>query len=183
MNSERARGLGVLIVGLGLIALGALFLLGQLFHVNVWRILWPFFIIVPGLLFFVGMVLVGKNGAPLAVPGSIVTMVGLLLFFQALTGLWATWAYAWALIAPTSVGIGIAIAGLWGDDAKAVRVGSGMAAVGLVLFLIFGALFEVILNISGLRSGLIGQIFFPVMLITAGVLAVVLALRPRHPGA
>lgn len=179
MDTNRLRSLGVLAAGVGLILVGALFLLGQIFHFNVGANLWPFFIIVPGLLFFLGMALVGKGGGPLAVPGSVITMVGMLLLYQSFTDHWSSWAYAWALVAPTSVGIGIAIAGLWGNDPKAVRAGTNMAVVGLVLFVIFGVFFELILNISGLRSGLLGQLMLPLALIVAGAVVLVAALRGR----
>jgi hypothetical protein len=179
MNAERARNFGALAVGLGLIILGVLFLLGVVLQIDVWGAVWPFFIIVPGLLFFVAMVSIGKPGAPLAVPGSIVTTVGLILFFQNVTGFWATWAYAWALIFPTSVGIGIAIAGLWSDDSRAVRAGAGMAAVGLAIFVFFAFFFEVILNLNGLRSGPVGRILIPLMVIGAGVVLLAIALKPK----
>lgn len=180
MNADRTRSFASLAVGGGLIALGALFLLGAVFRINVWGALWPFFIIVPGLLFFVGMFALGKPGAPLAVPGSIVTMVGLILFFQNLTGLWSTWAYAWALIFPTAVGTGIAIAGLWSDDTSAVRVGTVMAGIGLAILLFFAFFFEVILNLNGLRSGVFGSIMIPLLIIGAGLVFLVFALRPRR---
>ena len=127
------------------------------------------------------MVLGGKGGGPLAVPGSIVTTVGLILLYQNLTGHWASWAYAWALIFPTSVGVGIAIAGIWGDDPRAVRTGTIMAAVGVVVFLVFGVFFELVLNLGGLRSGALGGWLLPLLLVGAG-LAVVLAGRrgKRH---
>jgi hypothetical protein len=180
VDNERARSFGVLAVGLGLIALGVLFLVSQFLGFNVWGVLWPFFIIVPGLLFFVGMVALGKNGAPLAIPGSIITMVGLILFFQAVTGMWQTWAYIWALIFPTAVGVGIAIAGLWGDDPRATRAGGTMALIGLIIFLVFAVFFELLLNLSGFRSGPLGRIFLPVLLIGAGVVALLFALVPRR---
>ncbi len=180
VDNERARNIGVLAVGLGLIVLGILFLAGQLFGFNVWGVVWPFFIIVPGLLFFVGMVALGKNGAPLAIPGSIITMIGLILLLQTLTGLWQTWAYIWALVFPTSVGIGIAIAGLWGDDPRAARAGGTTALIGLVIFLAFAIFFELLLNLSGLRSGPLGRIVLPVLLIGAGVVTLLLALLPRR---
>jgi hypothetical protein len=179
MSADRTRSLASFAVGAALIALGALFLLGAVFQINVWGALWPFFIIVPGLLFFVGMVALGKPGAPLAVPGSIVTTVGLILFLQNLTGLWSTWAYAWALIFPTAVGIGVAIAGLWGDDANAVRAGTLMAGIGLAILFFFAFFFEVILNLNGLRSGLFGAVVIPVVIIGAGLFFVILALRKR----
>jgi hypothetical protein len=180
MDADRTRNVAALAIGAGLIGLGALFLLGAVFQVNIWGALWPFFIIVPGLLFFVGMVALGKPGAPLAVPGSIVTMVGLVLFLQNITGLWSTWAYTWALIFPTAVGIGVAIAGVWGDDSNAVRVGTAMAGIGIAILLFFAFFFEVIINLNGLRSNPFGRIAVPVMVIAAGVLFVLFALRPRR---
>src|SRR5262249_6024248 len=103
MAENASRGRGGSIVGLILIGLGIVFALGQIFQVNFWQFTWPFFIIVPGLLFFVMMVAAGQPGGPLAIPGSIVTTVGLILLFDSLTGLWYNWAYAWALIIPTSI--------------------------------------------------------------------------------
>lgn len=179
MESKRIQGLGALLIGVGLMGLGALFLLGQIFRFNVWAVLWPFFIIGPGLLFFLGMVALGKTGAPLAIPGSVVTMVGLLLLYQAITGHWTSWAYAWALIAPTAVGIGIAIMGLWADEPRAVRAGGAVAVIGLGIFLVFGAFFEVVLNISGFADGWLGRIIVPLLLIGAGVVVLILTLRSR----
>lgn len=179
MESRRIRGLGALVIGVSLLGLGVLFLLGQIFRFNVWAVLWPFFIIGPGLLFFLGMVALGKTGAPLAVPGSVVTMLGLLLLYQAVTGHWSSWAYAWALIAPTAVGVGIAIMGLWIEDARVMRVGGVVAAVGLAIFLFFGVLFELVLNINGLAGGLLGRIALPLLLIGAGAAMLIMTLRLR----
>jgi hypothetical protein len=176
MENERAKNLGVLGIGVGLIGLGALFLFGQIMGINILGVLWPFFIIVPGLLFFIGMLVLGRSGAPLAIPGSIVTMIGLILLFQNMTDLWATWAYAWALIFPTSVGVGIAIAGLWGDDPRMARAGGLMALVGLMIFLAFAVFFELLLNISGLRTGPLGRLLLPLLLIGAGAVVLVLSL-------
>jgi hypothetical protein len=179
MDDNRTRSLVTILIGVGLVGLGILFLAGQVFHLDFWGILWPFFIIVPGLFFFVGMFVMGKNGAPLAVPGSIVTMVGLILLYQNITGHWASWAYAWALIFPTAVGLGVAIAGLWSDEPRTVRSGAMMAGIGLVVFMFFGVFFELLLNISGLRSGLFGRVLFPLMVIGVGLLVVAWALLQR----
>ncbi len=43
MSADRARNLGVLTAGLGLIALGVLFLVGTVFQINIWGALWPLF--------------------------------------------------------------------------------------------------------------------------------------------
>ena len=180
MEGKRIQNLGILLIGVGLIGVGALFLLGQIFRFNVWGVLWPFFIIGPGLLFFLGMVALGKSGAPLAIPGSIVTMVGLLLLYQAITGHWSSWAYAWALVAPTAVGIGIAIMGFWADDPRAIRAGGTVAVIGLVIFLVFGVFFELVLNISGFAGGPLGRMILPLLIIGAGAGVLVWALRPRN---
>jgi hypothetical protein len=163
-NSPRGRA--NLAIGALLIGLGALFLFGHLFHVNLWAFFWPFFIIVPGLLFFVGMVLGGKPAGPLAIPGSIVTMVGLLLLYQSITGHWESWAYAWALILPTSVGIGLSINGAWSDVERLVTTGAKWITVGIALFLIGGVFFELILNIS---DNFIGNVVWPGLLIAFGL--------------
>ncbi len=148
MSEIMPRGRGGSIVGLILIGLGVVFALGQVFRVNFLAFTWPFFIIVPGLMFFVMMVVAGKPGGPLAIPGSIVTTVGLILLFQSVTGLWYTWAYAWALIIPTSIGAGMMIAGRWSGSAPMSRSGRQLVTVGMIIFLIAGAVFELVLNIG-----------------------------------
>lgn len=180
MDKLDVRKVTPLLLGLGLIVLGGLFLVGAIFRINVWGFLWPFFIIVPGLLFFVAMAALGKSGAPLAIPGSIVTMVGVLLLYQALTNHWESWAYAWALIFPTAVGIGLAIAGLWGDEPKTTRVGTVMATVGLAVFVFFAFFFELLLNISGLRSGPFGRLLIPLVLIGGGIALLVFVFLPKR---
>lgn len=165
-SSHNPRGRVNLVIGALLVGLGALFLFGQLFNVNLWQFFWPFFVIVPGLLFFVGMVLGGKPAGPLAIPGSIISMVGLLLLYQSITGHWESWAYAWALILPTSVGIGLAINGAWSDVERLVTTGTKWITAGIALFLVGGVFFELILNIS---DGFIGNVVWPGLLITFGL--------------
>jgi len=179
MSTDRIRSMAILAIGLGLIAFGVLFLGGTVLRIDIWGMLWPLFIVIPGLLFFVGMIVLGRPGAPLAVPGSIITMGGVILFIQNLTGIWSTWAYAWALIAPTAVGIGVAIAGMWNDDHKAVRVGSALAGIVIAIFFFFVIFFELILNLNGLRSGPVGRIALPVLVIAAGVGVLAWAFLPR----
>ncbi|MHB1007532.1 MAG: hypothetical protein ACYC3S_18115 [Chloroflexota bacterium] len=162
---ENPRGLVSAIVGLTMIALGLLFLVDQLLPVSIWRYSWPFFVLIPGLLFFVGMGLGGRGADWLAVPGSIITMVGLILLFQNLTGHWRSWAYAWALVFPTALGVGLYIQGAWsGQPALTVR-GLRWTRLGAVLFVIGGVFFEVVLDFS--RGG-IGRVVWPLVLILAG---------------
>ncbi len=62
------------VVGLVLVGLGVLFFLAQFFDFGSVGFLWPFFVIIPGLLFFVGMVAGGPSAGRLAVPGSILLL-------------------------------------------------------------------------------------------------------------
>ena len=162
----RFRLTGEIVVAIGLIGLGFLFLIGQLLGVSLIGLLWPFFIIVPGLLFFVFMVLGGKDTSGLAIPGSIITTVGLILFYQNLTGHWASWAYAWALIFPTAVGAGMMIHGAWGHHEHAWDGGKRLATTGLIIYVVAAVFFELILNISGSP---LNRIALPVLLIGLGL--------------
>jgi hypothetical protein len=79
---SRSNPAGRTVIGVILVALGVLFLLAQWFGLNLWSAGWPIAIVGLGLLFFVAMSLGGKSAGSLAIPGSIVTMVGLILLFQ-----------------------------------------------------------------------------------------------------
>jgi len=122
MNCDGREWINI-VVGMVLVALGLLFLVAQLFNINVVSFTWPFFIIVPGMLFFVGMMLGGKRAGGLAIPGSIVTMVGLILLYQNSFNHFQSWAYAWALVFPTAVGVGLMVMGAWSGDARTHRHG------------------------------------------------------------
>ena len=166
MNRD-SRNAANVVMGIVLVGLGLLFLVAQFLRINLWSLGWPFFVIMPGLMFFVGMVASGKGKAGgLAIPGSIVTTVGLILLYQNTFGAWATWAYAWALIFPTSVGIGIIIEGLWDNRPHNVRQGRQMMLVGLIIFVVAAVFFEVIIGIGG---GGLGSYFWSLALIAIGV--------------
>jgi O-antigen/teichoic acid export membrane protein len=172
------------VAGVFLVALGALFLVqqfaGDALPALSWRFLWPVFVIGPGLAFFAGMLQGGKRVGGLAIPGSIFTTTGLLLFYQNLTGHWHSWAYAWALVAPTSVGVGLMIQGWWTGSPKLVREGRRVMAIGLTLFLVGAVFFELVLNISGFASGSVGQFGLPILLIVIGAAIVLRGTRPRR---
>jgi len=76
-------------------------------------------------------------------------MVGVVLSFQAATGLWATWAYAWALVAPGGVGVALVLYGLLTGQGDLVRNGVPVLLTGLGLFVAFGLFFEAVLHLSG----------------------------------
>jgi hypothetical protein len=115
------------------------------------------------------MVSGGRSLGALAVPGSVITTIGLILFFQNLFDLWATWTYAWALII-VGAGIGLIIFGYWNQILDLRRAGQVVAAVGLVLFFVFGLFFELGATLLGMRSA--GGIFWAVLLILAGLYVV-----------
>lgn len=156
-----------MIIGTLLLATGILALLGQIFGQGGRGLLWPVIIIGFGMAFFVGMLLGGRSFGPLAVPGSIITGIGLILFIQNFFSIWETWSYTWALIV-CFVGIGLFIYGSWSDLPDLRGSGLKIAQVGLILFLIFGILFEGVFAISGITQPVSG-LLWPIVLIVLGL--------------
>ena len=157
---SKPRNSGALIGGVLLIAFGLLALFSQLFEGFEF---WPFIIIGVGAMFFVGMVAGGKSTAALAIPGSIISVIGLMLLVQSVTGHWESWAYGWTVIL-MSVGLGIFIMGWWAENPAQRASGLGVLRVGAILFVIFGAFFEMIF-----QSFALADYIFPVALILLGV--------------
>jgi hypothetical protein len=153
------------IIGILLITFGVLVFFGEIFKSTLFNY-WPMFIIASGLIFFAAMFVAGKSTGYLAIPGSIITMVGLILLYQGLTNRWETWAYTWALI-PLSVGIGMWIFGKFSDLEELRRAGRHVANVGLVLFIVFGVFFELLIGISG--TNVAGDLKWPLALIALGI--------------
>jgi hypothetical protein len=177
MSSQ--RNAGTLVVGTLLIAFGILALAGQVFRgVHFWSTFWPFIIIGLGAMFFVGMFAGGKSVSGLAIPGSIITTVGLMLFYQNLTGHWESWSYGWTVIL-MAVGLGIFIMGTYGGNEEQRKSGMGVMRVGAILFILFGGFFEFIFS-AGKRFGL-RQVAFPIGLILLGLYLIVKRLRPSQP--
>jgi hypothetical protein len=101
-----------------LLLLGILVLLGQALDLELGRVGWPFFVIVPGLgVLGLGLATPGRLGEVLATVGGVVTMAGLVLGVQNATDRFETWAYAWTLVLLVGAGLG---AGWWGWCAAAV---------------------------------------------------------------
>lgn len=141
MNNARTNNVASLALGVILILAGLMFLVGQFLGARFWEAAWPFVILVPGLLLFVGMVVGGKSAGGLAIPGSIVTTLGLLMLFQNTFNYFESWAYAWALI-PTAVGVGMMINGMWSDLPELADKGQKTARIGVVMFAIGFVFFE-----------------------------------------
>jgi hypothetical protein len=165
------RNSGTFVAGSILIVFGLLALLGQLFRgFGFWTYLWPVILVAFGALFFVGMFAGGKSMAGLAIPGSIIGGIGLLMLVQSLTGYWESWAYGWTVIL-ILVGLGVFIMGVYTEDEHRRHAGMRVMRVGAIMFIIFGGFFEMIFSIS--RPYGIQQYVFPVLLILLGVYLVV----------
>lgn len=169
----RGSSMGGLVAGIILIGLGVVFLLEQVLNLDIWRYVWPLLILISGLICFAAMIVGGKGAGRLAIPGSILTMLGLLLLYQNAFDLFQTWAYAWALIFPTSIGIGHLIEGWWSNIPEVRERGLREFRSGLILFLIFAAFFELVLNLSGFFFGDLSRYTFPVLLILLGLLLLI----------
>jgi hypothetical protein len=169
MTTHRSK-IGPLVGGALLIGLGLMTLLGQLFHnFHFWAYAWPLLVIGFGGLFFVGMFAGGKSMAGLAIPGSIITVSGLMLLIQNLTGAWASWSYSWT-VTLASVGLGIFSMGLYQGDEQRRQTGLRIMKIAAVLFVLFGAFFQLLLSPFGLNAG---RYTFPLLMIALGVYLVV----------
>ena len=180
MNSveRRLQDVGSTLLAFIFIGLGLLFLADQYFHLDLAGYVWPFVIIVPGVVLFIfSLNLTSPEGEGFAAAGSVITMTGLVLLLQVFCGLWATWSYAWALVAPTSVGLGFMLYGTLKGREKLVHDGLTVAKIGLTLFLCFGAFFELVIGISGLGIGRLG---WPLLLIALGVWILARQVMPRR---
>jgi MFS family permease len=159
MQTNRSN-VGALIGGSLLIGFGLLSLMGNIFRGFNWGFFWPFIIIAGGALFFIAMFASGKSGAAFAVPGSIISGVGLVLLFQNITDHWESMSYFWTVIL-MFVGLGIYLMGWYGEEEAQKQAGARVMKIGFILFIIFGAFFEMIFSSFG-------NLVFPVALILLG---------------
>jgi hypothetical protein len=182
MKTERPARAAELWVGLVLVIAGIGFLLLPALDVDLIAAGWPLFVIVPGL----GSLLAafsgrrGSGGGFLAVPGSIVTITGLLLAYQNVTGDWESWSYAWALVAPGGVGVGLVLAGAREARRGAVQSGAWLIAIGSALFFAGEWIFVRVLGVGGAGLGSIGAVALPGLLVALGVYVIA---RPLIAGA
>jgi MFS family permease len=165
------RNSGMLIAGSILIFFGLLALLGQVFRgFQFWNYLWPVILIAIGGVFFAGMFAGGRSVAGLAIPGSIFSLLGLMMLFQSLTQHWESWSYGWSVIL-VAVGLGIFIMGHYTEDEHRRQAGLRVMKVGAILFIIFGGFFELIFSITQPYG--IQQYIFPALLILLGAYLVI----------
>jgi len=150
------RNQGAIVSGVLLIVMGFCFLIAQFFPalfatLNIAQ-LWPLIPLGVGLCQFVGGLL---GSAELLVPGTIVSGVGTILFYQNLTNSWHHWQF-WLLV-PCFVGIGTILLMLRSGQGfnKALNSGGPPLVIGLILYTVF----------AGFRSAL----FMPLLFIGIGI--------------
>jgi hypothetical protein len=153
-----------------LVLLGTLVLLGQALQLDLGRVGWPLFVILPGLgLLGLGLATHGRLGEVLATVGGVVTMAGLVLLVQSTTDRFETWAYAWTLVVLVGPGIGRWLLGVVRGRGELAASGAWLLAAGLVAFLGLAVFFEVAVGLSGHRSGAAGRYVLAAVLILAGL--------------
>ena len=173
---EPGTAAGAALVLLGIFALAVEYLPVPGFDLGHYG--WPLIVVVGGLLLIgFGAAVAGASG--LAVPGGIVLMTGLVLTAQNALDAFQTWAYAWALVAPGGVGVGLIAQGWIRRSRVQVRAGARTLWTGLLLFVVLGAFFEGVVHLSHLDLGIYGKLVLPVALIVGGVLLIGRRLAPR----
>ncbi|HEV2415837.1 MAG TPA: hypothetical protein VGX27_13615 [Candidatus Dormibacteraeota bacterium] len=173
---KKSGGNSTAALGIVLVVVGLFALLIVLSGVDLTQNGWPLFIIIPGLtLLIVGFV---SFGAVATIPGGIVTMLGLVLAYANFSGDWPVWAYAWSLVIPFGIGLGMYLQALRDHDQTALHTGRNLLLIGLMIFLIGFVLFESILGISGRDYfGNVGKAALPGLLIIVGVILLVRSIQ------
>lgn len=164
--SQAQSGSGRTAAAIVIIGMGVFLLLAQfgLFSFSLIGLLWPFFIIIPGLAFLYPAWKGGPDAAPLAIPGAIITGTGALLLLQSVTGRWESWAYVWTLY-PVFLGLGFMLMGRRTGNRKTLASGRGLVRWGMIAFIIFAAFFELFI-FTGARFG---RYVLPAALILIGL--------------
>ena len=174
---RRGGSRGATVLGGALIVLGLIFLAGQALNMDIGKVAWPFYVIVPGLA-LATLGLTQRRGSGLTIAGSVVTMVGLVLLYQNATDRFESWAYAWALVGPGGSGLGMLLYGTRSGDGTMARDGFWTILGALGIFVVGLFFFEGIIGISGERLPLPSWVL-PVAVMVIGVLVLLRGLTFR----
>jgi len=165
-TTVRGRAGSSVAVGVVLVVLGVFALIVQFTGFDAGGS-WPLFVIIPGLtLLLVGFISLGTGAL---IPGAILTVVGLILAYMNSTQDWPAWAFAWPLVAPGGVGLGIFLQGLRNRDPQLLRQGRVLMFVAALIFMIGFVIFGTIFRISGTDYGWFGKAALPALLIVIGI--------------
>lgn len=129
------------------IGVGVSLLVANLFHFHLINLLWPGFVIAPGLM----LLWPAYNSTQdeesklsfLAVPGAIVTMVGLMLFVMNMTNHFEAWAYSWALLPAAAMG-GLMYAKRFDPSSNVHDAGRKLIRAMVIMFIGMAVFFEII---------------------------------------
>lgn len=169
---------GALVLGAILVVGGVALLVGQLFDIRISELRWPMIIVAVGVvLLALGLFADPDEGK--VVGGTVVTTVGLVLLYQSQTGLWSTWAYAWALVGPAASGLGEMIWAARTSDPKRMRRGTWAFLGGLAMFAIGFLFFEGVIGLNGDRLPIADWVL-PVVVIGIGVIVLGRGLLSRE---
>src|SRR5438445_262082 len=136
---------------------------------------WPLFVVIPGLtLLVIGFISLGTGAL---IPGAILTVIGLILAYMNASQDWPAWAFAWPLVAPGGVGLGIYLQGLRKHDSHLLRQGRVLMFVAALIFMIGFVIFGTIFKISEVDYGWFGKAALPVLLIVVGIVLLVRSIR------
>ena len=169
---------GVL-VGVTLVIAGIALTAAQLLGLRVVGLGWPLLVIVPGVLFLLAAFSVprGRGISYLAVPGMMILATGVVFQAQTVTGDWQSWSYAWALIAPTALGLGLLIAGAR-ERSRVVRVvGASLLGAGALLFVLAEWFFVRILGVGGQGLGWAFGLVMPAVFVLLGIFVITWGIR------
>jgi uncharacterized membrane protein HdeD (DUF308 family) len=153
-TARRPGGSSTAALGIVLVVVGLFALLVVLSGVDLTQNGWPLFIIIPGLTLLI------------------------VLAYANSTGDWPAWAYAWALVIPGGIGLGVYLQALRDRDPAGLRNGRNLLFVSLMIFLIGFVVFESILGISGRDYfGDVGKAALPALLIIVGLILLVRSIQ------
>ena len=179
-EAEKYAGIdrSALVFGGGLLIMGVILTLGRLLAIPFGVFLWPFIFIIPGVLVLLAALgSSSSSGEGLSILGGILTSLGILFLAQSISGWWASWAYAWTLVAPTSVGFAQVLYGQQQNREEIIKSGRRLTKLGFTMFAIGFVFFELVLGVSGYGLNRLGLPVFPMMLIFAGLLVLVNSFR------
>ncbi|HOQ97334.1 MAG TPA: hypothetical protein PLJ35_00770 [Anaerolineae bacterium] len=167
---------GTLYLALLLILAGLFFMAANVANAFLrlgWGQLWPGLLVLGTLVFYLPIAIWREHRglAGLAVPGTIMLVNALILFYNALTHDWDAWCYLWTL-EPLAVGLGLYAAWLTGLRYRGLAWGGHvLVLIGALLFAVFGLVF----------GNVLARVVAPFVLIGLGALLLVRSLiwRPR----
>lgn len=132
----------LLVIGIGLVLLAA-----NLFSFHLLEVLWPGFVIAPGLVLlwpaYSSTADRQSKLSFLAVPGAILVTIGLLLFTMNVTRHFEAWAYSWTLLVAAGAG-GVMYIKRFDKSSTVHERGQKLIRFMVLLFMVLAVFFEIV---------------------------------------